>query len=146
MANARAFPPDRPISDMRSLSAASSSRFVVMVDDNTAWRVRTQGGRLAGMTKDELDGRIAHILRDERSGRCLRDGCNCYRQVIAQLADERDVARDQRDRALALLREDESGRSACRIFFETEPCRRPAEPCWEHRARALLAEVGEVGE
>lgn len=93
------------------------------------------------MTKDELSNWVESFRRLRLSNHLApRD------EAIRDAVIDYDVTKDQRDRALALLREDESGRSACRIFFETEPCRRPAEPCWEHRARALLAEVGEVGE
>lgn len=72
------------------------------------------------MTREEL------AIRVKEARGCVAEGDPCGDHgALAAVADERDAAIKQRDRALALLRE----------------CDPPDEPEWNDRRRALLAEV-----
>jgi hypothetical protein len=78
------------------------------------------------MTKEQLEARARHIIAEIRCAH--RPGCNCYRQVVKMLRDERNAAVSWRDRAMALLRH------AMMVELDDED---------RDEIGALLAEVGE---
>lgn len=85
------------------------------------------------MTREELAELVHFVRRSRRS-----EGHPPYEAII-QLADECDAAIKQRDRALALLREESRWTCLDGVRTDMKVCGHPL--CWEHRRRALLAEV-----